>query len=62
MRIDTESIDKLLDYLSKMFEEDQYDPRSPLHQAAFLISINQDVHRTILRNRVGILQEDEGIR
>ncbi len=56
VRFDFSTIDQLLDYLEMMFEEDRYDPRSPLHLAAFMISINDELPRVLLRSRSEILQ------
>lgn len=51
VRIDFDQLDHLVDFMALMFEEDRKDPRSPLHSAAFIISINDQLHRVILRKR-----------
>lgn len=51
VRIDFDQLEQLVDFMALMFEEDRKDPRSPLHAAAFMISINDQLHRIILRKR-----------
>lgn len=49
IRIDFRNQEEVADYILSIFEADRYNPRSPLHRAAFLVSINDRLFRTCLR-------------
>ena len=60
VRIDFSSVEQLLDFMSSMFEEERKDPRSPLHLTAFMVSINDQLHRVVLRKSPKKVASNEG--
>jgi len=60
VRIDFSSVEQLLDFMSSLFEEERKDPRSPLHLTAFMVSINDQLHRVVLRNSSKEMAPDKG--
>ena len=45
IRINFPTLDLLADYMMSYFEEDAYDPFSPLHEAAFFVTLNEQILR-----------------
>ncbi len=50
VRINFRSLPEIGDYILGLFQADQYDPASPLHEAAFLVSVNDELVATRLRS------------
>jgi len=49
VRINFPTVNELVRYVSSMFDMDQYDPYSPLHNAAYLVTLNNELHWIGLR-------------
>ena len=60
IRVDFSSVEQLLDFMNSIFEEERRDPRSPLHLTALMISINDQLHRVVLRKSPKKVAPDPG--